>query len=126
MQKFTTIDSLAAKVLDWAEARNLLAGSTPIHQFAKLSSEMGELADNLLKNAPREKIADDIGDCMVVLTIIAKQNGLDLVHCLAAAYNDIKDRKGIMVDGVFIKETDPAYEYHVAQRNAVKEIASEG
>ena len=26
--------------------------------------------------------------------------------CLTTAYNDIKDRKGKMVDGVFIKEED--------------------
>ena len=27
-------------------------------------------------------------------------------ECLSVAYNDIKDRKGKMVDGVFVKEGD--------------------
>jgi len=49
-------------------------------------------------------VADDIGDIMVVLINIAKRNGLPLAHCLAVAYADIKDRKGKMVDGIFIKE----------------------
>jgi hypothetical protein len=27
-------------------------------------------------------------------------------ECLEVAYNDIKDRKGKMIDGVFVKESD--------------------
>ena len=41
---------------------------------------------------------------MVVLINIAERNGLSLLDCLSHAYNDIKDRKGRMVDGVFVKE----------------------
>jgi hypothetical protein len=43
---------------------------------------------------------------MVVLINIMERNGLSMEHCLQVAYNDIKDRKGKMVDGVFIKEGD--------------------
>ena len=32
-----------------------------------------------------------------------------LEECVQITYNDIKDRKGIMSNGVFIKESDPAY-----------------
>lgn len=63
-------------------------------------SEVGELADNI--NKDRDCI-DDIGDCMVVLIILANQLGMTPKQCLEHAYNDIKDRKGRMVDGVFIK-----------------------
>ena len=35
-----------------------------------------------------------------------KRNDLDLRECLEVAYNDIKDRKGRMVDGIFVKEGD--------------------
>ena len=41
---------------------------------------------------------------MVVLINIAERNGLSLFDCLSHAYEDIKDRKGKMVDGVFVKE----------------------
>jgi hypothetical protein len=41
-----------------------------------------------------------------VLINIAKRNGLPMEHCLEVAYHDIKDRKGRMVDGIFIKESD--------------------
>jgi hypothetical protein len=43
---------------------------------------------------------------MVVLINIMTRNGLTMEECLSVAYNDIKDRKGMMVDGVFIKESD--------------------
>jgi len=47
---------------------------------------------------------DDIGDIMVVLINIARRNNLSLFDCLWHAYGDIKDRKGQMVDGLFVKE----------------------
>ena len=34
----------------------------------------------------------------------AKREVTTLEECLQVAYNDIKDRKGRMVDGIFIKE----------------------
>jgi NTP pyrophosphatase (non-canonical NTP hydrolase) len=64
---------------------------------------MGELSDNICKG---KDVADDIGDIMVVLINIAERNGLSLRHCLEVAYSDIKDRKGKMVDGIFVKESD--------------------
>lgn len=40
------------------------------------------------------------------LAEIAYLHKWSLVDCLKAAYNEIKDRKGRMVDGIFIKEGD--------------------
>ena len=88
-------------VLTWAKDRNLIDGSNPQAQMLKLTEEMGELAGNIAKGRP---VKDDIGDMMVVLTIIAAQNNLTLAECYSHAYNDIKDRKGKVVDGVFVKE----------------------
>jgi hypothetical protein len=39
-----------------------------------------------------------------VLIIIAQQAGTSITECLDQAYNDIKDRKGKMIDGIFVKE----------------------
>ena len=44
------------------------------------------------------------------LRFISKHFGYTLEECVQIAYDDIKDRKGIMSNGVFIKESDPAYE----------------
>ena len=35
-----------------------------------------------------------------------KRNNVTMEECLETAYNDIKDRKGKMVDGIFVKEKD--------------------
>lgn len=88
---------------DWHHDRNLINGATDKDQVCKLIQEVGELSDNVCKG---KDIADDIGDIMVVLINIAVRNGLSLEHCLDVAYHDIKDRKGKMVDGIFVKESD--------------------
>lgn len=85
----------------WHQNRNLIDGATDKDQVCKLIQEVGELSDNVCKG---QDVADDIGDCMVVLINIAMRNNLTIEHCLEVAYNDIKDRKGKMVDGVFVKE----------------------
>jgi len=85
----------------WHHDRNLIEGATDKDQFAKLIQEAGELSDNICKG---NDIRDDIGDMMVVLINIAERNGITISECLKTAYNDIKDRKGMMVDGVFVKE----------------------
>ena len=50
-----------------------------------------------------------LGNCVENLMQISKILGYTLEECVQIAYNDIKDRKGIMSNGVFIKESDPAY-----------------
>ena len=90
---------------DWAEDRNLVRGSNPQAQTVKLLEECGELAGGVARhNLP--VIEDSIGDVIVVLAILCLQTGLDFETCVAKAYDEIKDRKGRMVDGVFIKEND--------------------
>ena len=87
----------------WHKDRNLINGSTDKDQYMKLIQEAGELSDSLCKG---KDIRDDIGDMMVVLINIMVRNNLTMQNCLSVAYDDIKDRKGKMVDGVFVKEGD--------------------
>jgi NTP pyrophosphatase (non-canonical NTP hydrolase) len=88
----------------WAADRQILTHSDAKAQALKLVSEVGELADAIIKN-DEAGVIDGIGDCTVVLIILAKLSGLTLPVCLAAAYEEIKDRKGHMVPGgAFCKE----------------------
>ena len=87
----------------WHKDRNLINGSSDKDQYLKLIQEAGELSDSLCKG---KDIRDDIGDMMVVLINIMVRNNLTINECLSIAYDDIKDRKGKMIDGVFIKEGD--------------------
>lgn len=90
-------------IRNWARDRNLIKGSTPQAQMLKMTEEVGELAHAVARGKLAEA-ADAIGDCVVVLTILAEQLNLDVAECIKAAYQTIKDRRGRMVDGVFIKE----------------------
>lgn len=92
-------------IIEWAYDRNLIQGSTPEKQFIKLAEELGELAEGLAKKRPGQTI-DSIGDMGVILTILSAQLGIRFEDCLSVAYDEIKHRKGRMVDGVFIKEGD--------------------
>ena len=97
-------DELIHLISLWAMKRGIVNNSTPLAQFAKLVSEIGELGDNIAK---KRDVSDDIGDCLVVLNTLAVMNDTDLDQCLRVAYLDIKDRKGHMnSNGIFIKEGD--------------------
>lgn len=97
------MEELVAKIVQWHHDRNLINGATDKDQYMKLIQEAGELSTNICKG---KDVKDDIGDMIVVLINIAERNKVSITECLETAYNDIKDRKGRMVDGVFIKAGD--------------------
>ena len=97
------MNELINKITQWHHDRNLISGATDKDQFCKLIQEAGELSDNMCKG---KNVADDIGDMIVVLINIAERNNLHLEECLEKAWTDIKDRKGKMIDGIFVKEGD--------------------
>ena len=94
---------LVNKIEHWAVDRNLIEGSDSFRQYNKLEEEADELLVGLMAK-DMDEVSDAIGDMFVVLTIIAKQNGLMIGNCIEGAYNEIKDRKGKMVNGIFVKE----------------------
>lgn len=100
----TNIQTTTDQIRNWAIIRGL-DESNPRDQYIKLQEETGEIAAALLKGKTDE-LKDGIGDAFVVLTILAMQLGTSIEECVGLAYNEIKDRKGKMVDGVFIKEAD--------------------
>jgi hypothetical protein len=93
----------ADRVTQWAIDRNIIGGTTAKDQFGKLKEEIDELYGAICQNNLPETI-DAIGDCSVVLAIIAAQHGLAFEQCQEAAWHGIKDRKGRIVNGTFVKE----------------------
>lgn len=49
---------------------------------------------------------EGLGMVLENLTVLSYRLGTNLEECLAAAYDEIKDRRGKMVNGVFVKESD--------------------
>ena len=97
---FETLDMY---VVAWAKERGILLASNPEKQALKMVSEVGELCDAIAVH-DRAQIIDGMGDTVVTLIILAELLGLDLTECLESAYNVIADRKGKLVDGIFVKE----------------------
>lgn len=158
------LHKLITNVQQWSIARGLDKADSK-KQMLKLYEEFGELASGLAKGN-KEVVKDSIGDVVVVLIILAQQQGLEKISdfniicnhlqpsdlmpqasetiglislrarrtkgeieepivrlisylrtiakyenlkfedCLSQAWNEIKDRKGKLIDGVWVKEED--------------------
>lgn len=100
-------EKLEELVIQWAKDRNILENSNAIKQISKTQEELDETLDALKRLKQGEEsmleVADGIGDMLVTIILLAKIVGLNSVDCLADAYDEIKDRKGKMIDGLFVK-----------------------
>ena len=98
------MNSLIGKVEMWFIDRGL-DKADPKKQMLKLFEELGEVASGMARN-DIDEIKDGIGDVLVVLIGLSMQLGISVEECLNIAYDEIKDRKGKLIDGVFVKEED--------------------
>ena len=90
-------------IREWADERGLYEHGDPKTQALKLVEEVGETCRAILKE-DYEEVIDGIGDCVVVLTNLAELHGVMIEECIEAAYNEIKNRKGKMVNGTYKKD----------------------
>ena len=90
-------------IREWASERGLYDEGDPRTQALKLVEEVGETCKAILNNDHGE-IVDGIGDCVVVLTNLAELIDTPIEECIEAAYDEIKERSGKMVNGTFKKD----------------------
>ena len=104
-----TFSELITKINQWADDRNLKQADPKI-QWMRITEEVGEIRDVLLKptkfTEPQAALKDAIGDTLVTIIVLAHQLDLDVAECLGIAYEEIKNRKGKMINGTFVKEED--------------------
>lgn len=84
---------------------NTLQGGTYNGQVAQMVEELGELT-TARKQGDHDAMADELGDVGVVWISLCALLGYDPINVLEAAYDKIKDRKGEMRGGRFVKEAD--------------------
>lgn len=103
----TDWDTLITEVKAWGQEKGINNAYT---QFAKITEELGELAHELTRgqcdgeNPPSDASIDAIGDVLVTVILFARIAGIDLKWALQEAYDTIKERKGVTVNGNFRKE----------------------
>lgn len=120
------------QIRHWASSRGLYEKGDIKTQFVKLTEEVGELANSILKKE-EDEVIDAIGDIIVVLTNLSylankyfdsdraesyyedvvgdggprlevyNDNWITIEHCIEIAWDEIKDRKGKMENGTFKK-----------------------
>ena len=113
----------------WATERELIDPKLAFVQLAKITEELGETAQALIKSGLSSmtterliamteqevdnheewvgKLVDGIGDTFVTITIFSAMLGIDPFDAWTTAYNEIKDRKGVKTsDGSFKKQGD--------------------
>ena len=104
-----TFSDLITKINQWADERNLKQADPKI-QWMRITEEVGEIRDVLLKptkfTEPQAALKDAIGDTLVTIIVLAHQLDLNVTECLGIAYEEIKNRKGKMTNGTFVKEDD--------------------
>lgn len=111
----TDASNLLHNFAKWGRDRKIDTGGTVAGQMEKLDEEFNELWSAFWEfdHESREwnsdvckdtEVKDAIGDMIVVLSQICLIKGWTVEECMQKAWDDIKDRKGEMVNGVFVKE----------------------
>ena len=90
-------------IREWADERGLYENGDTKTQALKLVEEVGETCRAILKE-DFDEVIDGIGDCVVVLTNLAELNHISIEECIEKAYNEIKNRKGKMANGTYVKQ----------------------
>ena len=93
----------------YAENLNFISQYDIKYNVSQLGSNISEFVSDIATNYEISDNSDAFIWCIEYLNVIAMQIGSSLEECVQIAYDDIKNRKGLMHGGLFIKESDPAY-----------------
>lgn len=90
-------------IRNWANERKIYEKGDLKTQLIKLNEEVGELSKSILQNDNLE-FMDAIGDCVIVLTNLAKLNNMNIEDCINSAYKIISKRTGKIINNTFVKD----------------------
>jgi len=110
------MQKLIELIEQWAINRGLDKNGTVEGQLIKTAEEVAELIIGISKGNLK-LIKDSVGDVFVTLVIgsllqgskndfIATFDDFYFIDCVESAYKEIADRKGVVKNGTFIKESD--------------------
>lgn len=123
-----TFDEFTSNVRGWAADRGIYAHSTPEAQLLKGLSELGELADAVIKD-DRDALKDAIGDvavCLVNYAYMANRNfDMDEIIHHAECTETAEIAIGLMAAGIANLIIGDPIEYPEAVMSVLMEIAED-
>jgi NTP pyrophosphatase (non-canonical NTP hydrolase) len=103
------MNTLIEKVLTWGVEKEITGPNgkgTKIAQAAKVLEEARETY-NAVQASDLHETKDGIGDTIVTCILLAEMHGWTAEECLQAAYDVISQRSGAMIEGSFVKASEP-------------------
>lgn len=91
-------------ILQFFEEKGLYAKTDEFKQFDKLEEETAELYE-ALRHESKESILSEAGDVYICLLNTLHCLGLTMEDAVNAATDKVVNRKGEVVEGLFVKET---------------------
>ena len=92
------------RIQKWSQQVGIYEHSTVQAQTLKAVSEIGEVADAVIKH-DLTALEDGIGDVIVCLVNVAYMSGIDIEDAFAKVTDEVTARKGRMVaGGAFVKD----------------------
>lgn len=97
-----SMDELVKEVWQWFDEKGL---DDPVMQMVKVTEEVGELASEIARHHyDSSEVVDALGDSFVTLIGMCHHLNVSPATALSTAYNEIKNRKGKVINGSFVKE----------------------
>ena len=93
------------QVIEWMNAKQLFDRSSPLMQMEKMIEEVYEL-EHEVRGHNRSTVEDELGDVLFTAVVQAGMWNLDPTECLAKAVKKVISRKGKMINGIYVKESD--------------------
>lgn len=94
----------------YVNTSNSVKEANNLDLYAFISSHIGNIGlsccSNLYKKYDKESFLHNVWSAISLLEVLAARFDLGLMECLQVAYDVIKDRKGKMVNGIWVKEED--------------------
>lgn len=105
MNNMKGYEEIVSLINKWGIDRGITKenGGSSQKQAIKMAEELDEFSDAVYEGN-RIEVKDAIGDMFVVLVQMARLEDINLLEAINAAYDEIKDRKGKMINGIFVKE----------------------
>ena len=98
------MDVLVDEVWKWFTDKGL---KDPVMQMVKCQEELGELAHEISRGRKDSfEVVDALGDTLVTLIGMCHHLHIPPEAALSLAWSEIKDRKGKVIEGSFVKEEE--------------------